>query len=116
MNLQDPWDLESSTPNAVTRPLLEVDIEGPCKTHARNQGDYVRKFKSPANRSAPDDLFITNGWVWFVEFKRPGGTLTDKQEDEHDRIKLAGGEVYMYDNVDAFKKKRREIAQRPPRC
>jgi hypothetical protein len=80
--------------------MLERDIEGRCKRFARERGWYVRKFVSPSNRSVPDDIFVKNGRVLFVEFKKPGGKLTDKQRDEAVALELAGAEFYLVDFYD----------------
>lgn len=95
--------------------MLERDVENPSKAYARRQGDYVRKFSSPANRAVPDDLFITKtryGHVtWFVEFKAPGRKLTLLQYHEHVEIQQQGGLVYTCDDKDDFKRIRNFIVQ-----
>jgi hypothetical protein len=82
--------------------IRERDIEAKAKRYARQRGDYVRKFVSMSNRSVPDDLLITAGWMWLAEFKAPGKTLTELQAEEHRAIKEAGGLVFTFDNVDEF--------------
>ncbi|MGH8235419.1 MAG: VRR-NUC domain-containing protein [Steroidobacteraceae bacterium] len=113
--MKDPFSSDLTPQPVAPRKLLEKDIENPCKTWARARGSYCRKFVSTANRSVPDDLMITRGWVWFAEFKKPGGKLTENQQEEHDAIRAAGGEVYVFDNVEDFKRKHREIEARVPR-
>jgi hypothetical protein len=88
----------------VARPLLESDVENECKKWARKRGWWVRKFKSPSNRSVMDDVFAKCGRVVWVEFKRPGKTSTDKQAEEQQAARAAGCEVYEIDNIPAFKK------------
>ena len=90
--------------------IRERDIEAKCKQYARRKGDYVRKFVSMSNRSVPDDLLITAGWVWFAEFKASGKKLTPLQADEHKAIRDAGGIVFTFYNVDDFKTVRDAIA------
>jgi hypothetical protein len=101
-------------PLAVDRVLRERDIQEPCVRWARGRGTYARKFVSPANRSVPDYLMVTRGWVWFPEFKRPGGKLTKQQEEEHTAMRAAGAEVYVFDNIELFKRKHAEIEARGP--
>lgn len=89
---------------AANKPVLEKDIEGPVKKYASAKGFYVRKFKSPANRSVPDDIFATpKGTVFFIEFKRPGKAATKAQQDEHDYMRARGLKVYVIDNVEKGK-------------
>lgn len=91
---------EMQTPE---RELLERDIQKACIEWARAKGAYCRKFSSPANRSVPDYLIVHEGEVWFVEFKRPGKQPTEKQTQEQEAVKAAGGEVWVIDNLEVFK-------------
>lgn len=90
---------------------LEKDIEKPCKRFARRCGWYVRKFVSPANRSVPDDIFVKNGRVIFVEFKAPKKQPTEAQWDEIFMLELAGAEVYV---VDFYDTRWADILNEPP--
>lgn len=88
--------------------MRERDIEGPSKRYARAQGWWVRKFKSPAHRSAPDDMFAKrkpNGrsQVFFVEFKATGEEPTELQLDEHEQMRTAGLTIYVCDNREWFR-------------
>lgn len=82
--------------------MREKDIESWAKRKAREAGWYVRKFTSPGNRSVPDDIFIKNGHVFFVEFKAAGKGPTDLQYQEHLALKAAGVTVYVCDSRDLF--------------
>lgn len=93
--MTQPW----RTP---TKEILEKDVEGPSKDWARRRGWWVRKFKSPANRSVPDDLFAKQGRKVAVEFKRPGKKPTAKQLEQQQLMIDAGWEVYNIDNCEAF--------------
>lgn len=93
--LTQPW----RTP---TRELLEKDVENPSKDWARRRGWWVKKFKSPGNRSVPDDLFAKAGRKLAVEFKRPGKKPTEKQLKEQAAMIAAGWEVYNIDNYEDF--------------
>ena len=84
--------------------MLEKDIESWAKRKAREAGWYVRKFTSPGNRSVPDDLFLKNGRVFWVEFKATGKEPTELQEDEHKAIRDHGGTVYVCDSRAGFLK------------
>lgn len=95
--------MESDGPRKIVRKLRERDVESRCKVWARDRGWWVRKFASPANRSVPDDVFGKEGRVVWVEFKRPGEKPTPLQIEEHDKMRAAGLDVRVFDNVDSFK-------------
>lgn len=80
--------------------MLERDIESHSKAKAKNRGFWVRKFASPQQRSAPDDIFGKNGRAFFVEFKRTGQDPTPLQRIEHEKIRAAGLTVYVCDSRD----------------
>lgn len=90
--------------------MLERDIEARSKRYARAKGDYVRKFSSPSNRSVPDDILITNGYMWFCEFKATGKKLTPLQVEEHKTLWAHRAFVYTVDSIEDFKRIRDEIA------
>lgn len=80
----------------------ESQIEGWSKQIARNLGWYVRKFKTPARRSAPDDIFAKHGRVYFIEFKATGDVPSDLQAHEHKVMRAAGLTVYIVDSKQGF--------------
>lgn len=81
----------------------ESDVEGRCVGWATRRRWYVRKFKSPGKRSAPDRLFAKGGMVVFIEFKRKGKKATPKQLEEHKQMRNVGGlTVHVFDNFNAF--------------
>jgi hypothetical protein len=61
-------------------PRLEKSIEKAVVDYAKKRGCLVRKMNGMGARSWPDRMFITpTGRVFFIEFKRPGGKLTEGQ-------------------------------------
>ena len=82
--------------------MREKDIESWSKNLARKNGWWVRKFKSPSNRSVPDDIFCNSGRVFFVEFKATGEEPTELQWDEIYAIRAVGGTVYVCDSREQF--------------
>lgn len=82
--------------------LLEKDIEQPCKRRASREGWLVRKYSSPKRTAVPDDMFIKNGRVFFVEFKAPGKVPTELQEEEIKKMREAGATVYVCDDIQQF--------------
>ena len=83
--------------------LLEKQIEEKVNTYAKEQGFLVYKFTSPQRAAVCDRIWICNGQVRFVEFKREGMKPTPAQQREHDRLRCGGVMVYVIDNVDAGK-------------
>ncbi len=99
--MKDPFDV--SDWNESKRHLLEKDIQGPSVTKARKAGWWARKFSSaPGNTAVPDYIFGKGGRIFFVEFKRPGGEATEKQSEEHKKMRAAGLTVYVCDTRERF--------------
>jgi len=83
--------------------VLEKQIEAKVCDYAKAKGMMVYKFTSPARAAVPDRLFILNGRVFFIEFKREGQKSTPAQEREHHRLRQQAINVFVVDNVDAGK-------------
>lgn len=83
--------------------MLEKQIEAKVCDYAKAKGMMVYKFTSPARAAVPDRLFILNGRVFFIEFKRGGQKPTEAQEREHHRLRQQAINVFVVDNVDAGK-------------
>lgn len=83
--------------------MLEKQIESAVCDYAKAKGMMVYKFTSPARAAVPDRLFIKNGRVFFIEFKRGGQKTTPAQEREHHRLRQQAINVFVVDNVDAGK-------------
>ena len=95
-----PDDLELK-PRIVK--VSEKKVEQQSKRWARDHGWYARKFTSPAHRSVPDDLFVKDSVVWFIEFKKPGETPTELQWEEILDIRAHGGNADWSDNLERTK-------------
>lgn len=54
-------------------------------------------------KAVPDRVFIRNGVVLFVEFKRPGEEPTLQQRNRHRQMKAKGANVTWVDNFEDFK-------------
>jgi hypothetical protein len=81
----------------------EAQIEAAACRWAIDNGWLSYKFTSPARRSVPDRMFIKESRVVFVEFKRPGGKLTEGQEREIKRLQDAWAEVHVCWSVQEAK-------------
>ena len=83
--------------------VLEKEIEKRVCDYAKTKNVLVYKFTSPARAAVPDRLFIYNGSVFFIEFKRGGQKPTDAQEREHDRLRQQKINVFVIDDVEKGK-------------
>lgn len=79
---------------------LEKDVEQKWCATAKRYGWKAYKFSSPGNSSVPDRMFIRNGLVFFIEFKRPGKTATENQLEEHVELRSKGMLVWVIDYFD----------------
>lgn len=80
--------------------MLESAIENHVCSVAAKAGFFVRKLAYPGRNHAPDRLFAREdrGAV-FIEFKRPGEVPRRGQFLEHERMREAGLEVHVCDDV-----------------
>jgi hypothetical protein len=84
-------------------PILEREVERPAKDFAEEHDWWVAKFVSPGRRGVPDDVFIRDGRVLFIEFKRPGKDLRPQQRKRIREMREHGAEVHVIDNLaDAY--------------
>jgi hypothetical protein len=90
-------------------PVLEKDIERSVVEWAKRRGWWVRKFTSPARRSAPDRIFAYKGRVVFIEFKAHGKKPTPLQAKEHEDMRAAGLDVHVFDDAESAKRRLKEI-------
>ncbi len=96
-------DLFDGEMQAPVKRMLERDIQAHSIRYARSKGWWCRKFASPANRSVPDYILGRDGCTLFVEFKRPGGVVTDAQKEEHKAMQAVGLAVHIVTSVEEFK-------------
>lgn len=82
---------------------LESEIEGPAKQYAKARGWFTCKLMKCDINAMPDDLFIRNGQVIFIEFKRPGEDATEQQKKRHKQIRKHGIPVHVVDDLDQAK-------------
>jgi hypothetical protein len=96
MNLDDYDDLKLPD-------QLESEVEGPAVEYAESRGWFCAKFVSPGLRGVMDRIFIRDGRVLFVEFKRPGKRPRTQQKKRIAEMIAHGAEVHSIDNLnDAF--------------
>ena len=80
--------------------MLENPIEVDVTKYAKATGWYVRKIKWIGRCGAPDRFFAKNGFIVFIEFKRPGKKPNAQQKREHRRLRLSGVRVWVIDSVE----------------
>lgn len=84
-------------------------VQDRCVKHARARLWYARKTKSSGHNSMPDFVFAKCSRLrrrkaqFFVEFKATGVEAEALQLEEHRLMREAGLEVYVFDDVEAFK-------------
>lgn len=87
----------------MERLVRESKVESRCREYAMGRGWWVSKFTSPGKKAVPDRLFIRNGVVLFIEFKRPGEQPTVQQAYRHKQMRDAGANVTWVSNFADFK-------------
>lgn len=78
----------------------ESAIEKAVCEAARRAGWLTYKFVSPTQRGVPDRLFIRDGDFVFIEFKAPGKRPSKLQDMQIAKLRKAGCEVHVVDNVE----------------
>jgi len=82
--------------------VRESALEKKCGKMAKEAGALWLKWSSPGLRGVPDRVLIYRGAVAFVELKAPGNKPTKLQAAIHRRLREAGANVHVIDNVDVF--------------
>ena len=78
-------------------------IQTKCAKEARRIGYKAIKMSTALEVGLPDYQFIGyNGHIFFVEFKRPGESISPVQRRKVRKFTEMGHEVYIIDNVDDF--------------
>jgi len=77
--------------------MRERGIEQDWCRRAKKLGYKSIKFVDPAMRGAPDRLVLGNrGEVFFIEFKRPGGRLSEHQIAYMEDLQRRGFKVIVH--------------------
>ena len=80
--------------------IKEAAIEKHVTDHAKRLGCLSRKMNGLGNRAWPDRMYLYNGAVMFIEFKRPGLTATPLQLHFHSMLKNMGFWVAVVDDKE----------------
>lgn len=82
---------------------VELQIEKEVCNKAERAGWLVRKVSWQGRRGAPDRVFMKDGRLVFIEFKRPGEEPKGQQLREFNRIaKAYPGTYWVYDVATAL--------------
>lgn len=81
----------------------EKTVEQHVCDYAKASGCLVLKLNVKGQVGWPDRLFIYQGKVLMIEFKRPGQVPTPIQQYVHNQLKGAGAQVEVIDNVSQGK-------------
>lgn len=83
--------------------MLEKQIEKKVCDYATKNDFLCFKFLSPQNRGVPDRVFIKDGDIFFIEFKREGGLLSKQQIMRLNELRNNKMDCYVVYNVDEGK-------------
>jgi len=83
--------------------LSEKKVESKSSDMARANGWFTRKYKSPSQIGVQDRIFVKDGRVVFIEYKRVGKIPTDLQCDDASNLRTHGGEVWWTNTVRGTK-------------
>ena len=78
---------------------IEDTIERSVVGIAEKHGWESRKLGWIGRKGAPDRIFMRKGRAVFIEFKDPEGELAEIQAREIKRMRSAGLEVWIVDNI-----------------
>lgn len=78
--------------------VLEKTIERAVKNYAEKRGCLTYKMNGPGHRGWPDRMFLYDGRMLFIEFKRAGKKPTPLQAHIHDKLCKLGFRVLVVDN------------------
>lgn len=80
--------------------IKEKQIETRLVNRVEKAGGIAWKFSSPQNASVPDRIVMLNFWMFFVELKRPGLELTEKQEAKFALLRERGVHCWCISNYE----------------
>ena len=75
----------------------EAKVVQRIKTLVKSYGGEVRKVEWSGRRGAPDLLVLMPGRHFFIEVKAPGERPRPEQLREHERLRVAGFDVFVVD-------------------
>ncbi len=79
---------------------LEKDLERKDRDVAKRNGWFVIKIMRASLNGFPDRFYAKGGRVVLIEWKKPGGVLSEQQKQRHKELRAAGVEVHVVDNLE----------------
>ena len=83
--------------------MRESEIESAIRAYALERGCRCYKLAGVHDIGKPDRVLTCNGQTVYIEVKATNGRLSTAQRREHQRIRQAGGVVYIVDTVESGK-------------
>ena len=77
----------------------EIVIEQEVCDYAEKHDVLVRKCVYAGRRGSPDRWFFVHGYVFCIEFKKPGENPDAQQMREHARLRDRGTPVYVVSDI-----------------
>lgn len=85
--------------------MLERDVEKKLCKKVKELGGMCEKFTSPGSRSQPDRIItLPNGYIIFVEVKRPGEDATKLQHRDHEARRALGCDVRVINSLEQIER------------
>lgn len=82
-------------------PISEITgVQRPVVAHAKKRGWLAWKMKIEGRNGHPDYNFYKDGTLLMIEFKRPGGKLSEQQVRRIAELGRHGFMVHVIDNPD----------------
>jgi hypothetical protein len=88
----------------VARALTEAKIERTVVQWAKELNVLTIKLNVRGQRGVPDRLFLYDGRVLFLEFKRPGAVPTPIQRWELNNLRAHGFDAAVTDDIEQAKR------------
>ena len=83
--------------------MLEKEIQAQIVKYLKSIGFFVIRLKSVTPNGIPDLLAIRDGYVCFIEVKRPGQRMRPLQMHRATQIKAQSVDVFCFDGVGKVK-------------
>lgn len=87
----------------------ESSIEQKDRDAARKAGWVVAKIMRASPNGFPDRFYAKDGRVLLIEWKKPGGRLSEQQKHRHAELRAAGVEVHVVDNAEDARRIRGDV-------
>lgn len=92
--------------------VIESEIENKMRQKLKKHGAIFFKFVSPSMSGVPDRIVIMpNGRVIFVELKRDGGIISERQKFIHKMLRMNNAEVRVVIGMEQAMRFVREVCE-----